>query len=429
MVVAERESRALRDPIDPASNIYDWNEKDRRGPILRKPPRLNDETLRDGLQSPSVRDPSLEQKMELIRLMARLGIDSVSIGLPAAGERAKRDAEALLRFIVEEKLPIRANCAARTVVSDITPVIDLSQRIGVAVEVCAFIGSSPVRAWIEDWKLSRLVDHTRSAVKAIVDAGLQASFVTEDTTRSDPETLDALFRTAIDAGASRLVLCDTCGHATPDGVRNLLNFTKSLLRALGVEQDIALDWHGHNDRGHALTTTLLALEWGVDRVHGCGLGIGERVGNASMDLMLLNLYLLGLLDEERHDMSCLFDYVRKVSEYTGVEIPPSYPLAGRDAFRTATGVHAAAVAKAEKKGRPELADMVYSSVPARTFGRRQEIEIGHYSGKSNVVWWLRKHALPSDDATVAHVLSYAKQQDHVLDEEEVCALLQKGRDP
>lgn len=415
------------DHLDPASSIYDWNEKDRRGPILRKPPRLNDETLRDGLQSPSVRDPSLDQKMELVRLMARLGIDSVCVGLPAAGERARQDAEALLRFIVEEKLPIKANCAARTVLGDITPVIDLSQRVGVEVEVCAFIGSSPVRAWAEDWQLARLVEHTTSAMKAVVDAGLPASFVTEDTTRSNPEALDALFRAAIDAGASRLVLCDTCGHATPDGVRNLVTFTKALLRALGVEDEIALDWHGHNDRGHALTTALLALEWGVDRVHGCGLGIGERVGNAPMDLMLLNLYLLGLLDPALHDMSCLFEYVQKVSEYTGVPIHPSYPLAGRDAFRTATGVHAAAVVKAQKKGRPELADMVYSSVPARTFGRKQEIEIGHYSGKSNVVWWLRERGLPADDETVANLLSYAKRQHHVLEEDEIRALLAKGQ--
>lgn len=410
-----------------ASTIYDWNEKDRRGPILRKPPRLNDESLRDGLQSPSVRDPSLEQKMELLRLMARLGIDSVCVGLPAAGERARTDAEALVRLIVEEKLPLQPNCAARTIIGDITPIIEISQRVGVQVEVCAFIGSSPVRGWIEDWELARLVEHTTLAMKVAVGARLPASFVTEDTTRSSPKVLDTLFRAAIEAGASRLVLCDTCGHATPDGVRNLVSFTKALLRGLGVEENIALDWHGHNDRGHALTTALLALEWGVDRIHGCGLGIGERVGNAPMDLMLLNLYLLGLLDPARHDMSCLFEYVQKVSEYTSVPIPASYPFAGRDAFRTATGVHAAAVVKAHNKGRPELADLVYSSVPARTFGRTQQIEIGHYSGKSNVIWWLRERGLPTDDATVTSVLSYAKQQNHVLEEDEIRALLAKGQ--
>ena len=414
------------DPDDPASRVYDWNEKDRRGPLLRKPPELLDETIRDGIQSPSVRDPSIEQKMELVRLMARLGISAVDLGLPGAGPRACRDVEALLRFLVEEKLPIKANCAARTVLADITPIVELSQRTGVAIEVTAFIGSSPIRAWAEDWSLARLLAHTKEAIGAIVRAGLPASFVTEDTTRSHPRTLDALFRTAIEAGATRLVLCDTCGHATPDGVRNLLTFTRGVLRSLDVEDRVALDWHAHNDRGHALTSALYALEWGVDRVHGCGLGVGERVGNTPMDLLLLNLYLLRQLDPAKHDLSCLVEYTEKVSAYMEIPIHPTYPLAGRDAFRTATGVHAAAVIKAEQRGDADLADRVYSSVPARVFGRRQQIEIGYSSGRSNVVWWLREHGFPADEAVTTRLLAYAKQQDHTLSEAEIRGLIGGG---
>jgi 2-isopropylmalate synthase len=409
----------MSSPMD----IYDWNEKDRRGPVLRRPPQLLDETLRDGLQSPSVRDPSLEQKMELVRLMCRLGIDAVDLGLPGAGARAQHDVEELLRFVVAERLPIQPNCAARTVRADIDPIVEISQRVGAAVEVTVFIGSSPVRARAEGWDLARLVRHTRDAVSAIVAAGLPASFVTEDTTRSHPAVLDALFRTAIDAGATRLVLCDTCGHATPDGVRSLIGFTRGLLRALDVEDRVALDWHGHNDRGHALTTSLFALEWGVDRVHGCALGIGERVGNAPMDLLLLNLYLLGLLDPRRHQLGVLLEYVRKASEYTGVPIHPAYPLSGRDAFRTATGVHASAVVKAARQGDDELVDGVYSSVPARVFGRHQEIEIGHQSGRSNVVHWLEAHGLEATDEAVTRVLAHAKRQDHTLDAAEILAVL------
>lgn len=419
------ELRVDRD--DPASRIYDWNEKDRRGLLLAKPPRLLDETLRDGLQAPTVRDPTVEQKMELIRLMCRLGIDAVDLGLPGAGDRARRDVELLLRFVVEERLPIGVNCAARTLRADITPIIELSQRVGVAIEVTTFIGSSPIRAWAEGWDLQHLVHHTRDAVEMIVAAGLPASFVTEDTTRSHPQALDALFRTAIEAGATRLVLCDTCGHATPDGVRNLIYFTRGVLRTLDVEDRVAVDWHGHNDRGHALTTALFALEWGVDRVHGCGLGIGERVGNAPMDLLLLNLYLLRQLDPTRHDVSGLFEYVQKVSEYTGVPIPPSYPLSGRDAFRTATGVHASAIIKAERKGDTRLTDAVYSSVPAAVFGRSQEIEIGHYSGKSNVHHWLTAHGFDVHDEVVTRLLDYAKQQDHTLTEAEIRALLARSQ--
>ncbi|MCX4243790.1 LeuA family protein [Paraliomyxa miuraensis] len=411
---------------DTAALVYDWNAKDRRGPVLRKRPRFVDETIRDGLQSPSVIDPTIEQKMELVRLMDRLGIDVVDLGLPGAGARAVEDVERLCRFIMEEKLSIKPNCAARTVAADIRPVIEISQRVGMAIEVTAFIGSSPIRAYAEDWDVERLERLTREAMRLTVDNGLPASFVTEDTTRSHPRTLDRLFRAAIEEGATRLVLCDTCGHATPDGVRNLLAFTKALLRGLDMEERVELDWHGHNDRGHALPLSLFALEWGVDRVHGCALGIGERVGNASMDLLLLNLYLLGELDEERHDLSCLVEYVTKTSEYTGVPIHPSYPLSGRDAFRTATGVHAAAVIKAENKGDLELADRVYSSVPARVFGRHQQIEIGHYSGRSNVVHWLRTHGLDASDVVVDRVFAAAKRGNRTLEEHEIRALVAGG---
>jgi isopropylmalate/homocitrate/citramalate synthase len=413
----------MLESLDLAQLVYDWNELDRRGPVLRRPPRFVDETIRDGLQSPSVHDPSIEQKAELVRLMDRLGLHVVNLGLPGAGRRAQQDVESLLTMMVEEKLKILPNCAARTVEADIRPIIDISQRVGVPIEVTAFIGSSPIRAFAESWDLDRLVRHTRESIELIVRNGLPASFVTEDTTRAHPNTLERLFRTAIEAGATRLVLCDTCGHATPDGLRNLLSFTKALLRAMDVEDRVLLDWHGHNDRGLALTLAVSALEWGVDRVHGCALGIGERVGNTSMDHLLLNLYLLGLIDPQVHDLSCLVEYVEKVSSYTGVPIHPSYPLVGRDAFRTATGVHAAAIIKAEAKGELDLADRVYSSVPARVFGRRQQIEIGHYSGRSNVIYWLREHGFDASDALVDYVFEHAKSQSETLSDEQIRAVV------
>ncbi|MCA9695920.1 MAG: 2-isopropylmalate synthase [Myxococcales bacterium] len=415
----------MLDTTDVAALVYDWNDLDLRRPRGRRP-RFVDETIRDGLQSPSVRDPSIEQKMELVRLMDRLGIHVVNLGLPGAGRRAQEDVEALLRMIVDEKLRILPNCAARTVAADITPIIDISQRVGVPIEVTAFIGSSPIRAFAENWDVQRLVGHTKSAIELIVANGLPASFVTEDTTRSHPKTLDTLFRTAIDAGATRLVLCDTCGHAVPHGLRNLLNFTKGLLRGMGVEERVKIDWHGHNDRGHALTLATLALEWGVDRAHGCALGIGERVGNTSMDHLLLNFYLLGRLDPKQHDLSCLVEYVEKVSDYTGVPIHPSYPLVGRDAFRTATGVHAAAIIKAQAKGELELADRVYSAVPARVFGRKQEIEIGHYSGRSNVIFWLRERGIEPSDELVDKLFAHAKSRNETLSAEELMALVESA---
>lgn len=403
--------------------IYDWNELERRGPLLSKKPRFVDETIRDGIQSPSVRDPSIEQKMELVRYMDRLGIHAVNLGLPGGGKRAREDVEQLLRMIVEEKLQIQPNCAARTIQEDILPIVDISQRVGRNIEVATFIGSSPIRAYTEDWDLTRMVQRSKSAVELCLQHNLSVAFVTEDTTRSHPRTLDLLFRTAIEAGARRIVLCDTCGHATPDGLHNLLAFLKGLLRGMDMEKEVSIDWHGHNDRGHALPLALEALEYGVDRVHGCAMGIGERVGNTSLDLVLLNLYLLGQLAPEDHDLSCLVEYVEKVSEYTGVAIPPSYPLSGRDAFRTATGIHAAAILKAQAKGERELADRVYSAVPATVFGRRQKIEIGHCSGKSNIEYWLREHGYPVSASLVEHVFLAAKAQHRTLTDLEVHTLV------
>ena len=158
-------------------------------------------------------------------------------------------------------------------------------------------------------------------------------------------------------------------------------------------------------------------------MHGCAIGIGERVGNTSMDHLLINLYLLGQLDPETHDLSVLSDYVEKTSAYTAVAIPDGYPVFGRDAFRTATGVHAAAIIKAEKRGDFELADRVYSSVPARVFGRKQIIEIGHYSGRSNVIHWLQSHGYDAQDSLVDHVFDAAKQGDRTLSDDEVKAII------
>lgn len=359
---------------DRATSVYDWNEKERHGPLLREPPRFVDETLRHGLQSPAVKEPTLDQKMALVRMMDQLGIDAVNLGTPSASPRAAEDVERLARMIDEERLHIHPGCAARASVDDIRPIVEISQRLGRPLEVSAVLGSSPMRSASAYWDPTTLEAATREAINFIVASSLPAAFLTEDTTRMHPRLLDRLFRAAIETGATRLVLADTCGHATPDGQRSLIAFTRSMLRGLDVEDRVELDWHGQNDRGLALVLGLFALEHGIDRVHGCGLGLGERAGSTPIDLLMLNLFLLGQLDDERHDVSVLVEYVTKISEYTGVAIPPSYPLSGRDAFRTTDPAHAEAIAKAEARGDLEQADRVFSSVPARAFGRTQQIE-------------------------------------------------------
>ena len=406
-----------------ADIIYDWNSLERRGSLFKHPISFFDETLRDGVQCPSVVDPKIEDKRKIVHLMNDVGIDHVDIGLPGAGRRAQEDVFELVREIRDNKLRIKPACAARTHLNDIKPIVEISQKAGVPIEVMSFIGSSPIRLYAEDWDLEFMLKRSAEAIDFAVQHGLPCTYVTEDTTRSRPEVLATLFKNAIDHGASRLCICDTVGHATPDGIRNLLQWTRGFIASMGVK--VGIDWHGHNDRGLGVTNTIVALECGADRAHGTILGVGERVGNASLDQVLMNLKLLGELPN--HDLSKLLLLCRLTAKATHVQIPYNYPLAGADAFRTATGVHAAAIIKAEKKGHAFLADRIYSGVPAGIFGREQEIEIGHMSGESNVVYWLRKRHIEPDAALVQQILGAAKATDHILTEDEINQVIKEYR--
>ncbi|MBI4955293.1 MAG: 2-isopropylmalate synthase [Myxococcales bacterium] len=402
-----------------AELVYDWNECGRKGRIIPKGVTFYDETLRDGLQNPSIIDPPVEKKIELLHLMDAIGIDVADIGLPGSSKRAFDDVLRMCREITDHKLRLRVACAGRTVPADITPMVEISQRAGMPVEVYAFIGSSPIRQYAENWDLDLILKRSAEAIDIGVKAGLPVAYVTEDTTRSRPEVLAALFRMAIDHGVSRLCLCDTVGHATPDGVHNLIAFTKSIISGTGAT--VGIDWHGHNDRGLGLENALWALEYGADRVHGTALGIGERVGNAQMELILLNLKLLGLLEDQ--DLTHLLAYCQKAAEAVGWQVPINYPLVGRDAFRTATGVHAAAIIKAKRRGDEWLADRVYSGVPAGMFGRKQEIEVGFMSGASNVSFWLEAHGIASSPALVEAILAKAKTSTEILTEAQIRAVV------
>jgi 2-isopropylmalate synthase len=402
------------------SRIYDWNRAGDPRPAKAGRLLLNDETLRDGLQSPSVSTPPIESKLRILHLMDALGIDCVDIGLPGAGPHVARDVERLAREIVDQKLGVRPNCAARTVVADIEPIVEISQRVGRPVEVAAFIGSSPVRQYVEDWSTDFLVRCTDEAVSFAVREGLPVTYVTEDTTRAHPDTLRRLYVAAIRAGATRLCIADTVGHATPAGAAALVRFIGQVIDEEGG--GAAIDWHGHRDRDMAIVNTISAIDAGASRVHATALGVGERAGNTPMDLLLVNLVLLGYLER---DLTGLREYCDTVSDAFGVPIPVGYPVFGRDAFRTATGVHAAAVVKAFRKGDQALADTVYSSVPARLVGREQEIDVGPMSGRSNVVFWLERHGITPADAVVDRVFRHAKASTHVLSDEEIRAIVKR----
>ncbi len=397
--------------------IYDWNKKGI--PVKPKNLLLDDETLRDGLQSPSVQDPKIEDKIRLLHYMDELGIDTADIGLPGAGPRAVADVEALAREIAQAKLKINANCAARTLISDIKPIAEISQRTGVSIEAFCFLGSSPIRQFTENWTIDVLLKHTEEAISFAAKQQIPVSYVTEDTTRSDPETIAKLYRTAIECGARGVVIADTVGHATPVGTTALVRFVRKVVDDTG--EKIRVDWHGHRDRGMDLANSFAAWLAGADQVHGAAIGLGERVGNTPMDLLLVNLKLLGWIDR---DLSCLKDYCELASHATGVTVPQNYPVMGKDAFRTATGVHAAAVIKAYKKNDEWLANNVYSGVPAYYFGLRQKVEIGPMSGKSNVLFWLSENGIEATEDRISRIYDAAKQSNRLLTDEEIRALAQ-----
>lgn len=404
--------------------IYDWNTA--AGDELR-PARgrveLDDETLRDGLQSPSVRSPGIDDKLRILHWMASLGIESADLGLPGAGPHVVRDVERLAREIVDQRLPIAPNCAARTLIADIQPVVEISQRTGLAIEVACFIGSSPIRQYAEGWTLDRMLRLTREAVEFAVGRGLPVMYVTEDTTRAAPDDLRRLYTEAVEAGARRVCIADTVGHATPTGAASLTRFIRQVVDSTG--EDVRVDWHGHRDRDLAVINALASAAAGADRLHGTAVGIGERVGNCPIDLLLVNMQLLGWIER---DLSGLAEYCQLVAATTGVPLPDNYPVVGRDAFRTATGVHASAILKARARGQEWLADRVYSSVPASLIGRRQVIDVGPMSGESNVVCWLQDHEIEPEPVLVKEIFRHAKEADQVLVDREILEICRAAGD-
>ena len=403
--------------------IYDWNNRHPPGltppgPAPINPVLINDETLRDGLQSPSVRDPSIAEKIEILHLMEALGINSLALGLPGAGPRAVEAVTALAREIASQKMKIRANCAARTHENDIRPIAQIVQKTGLPIEAATFIGSSPIRRFTENWTDDFLLQTTEKAVQYAVSLGLDVMYVTEDTTRCDPETVKRLYATAIRCGARAICICDTAGHATPQGAQALVRFViDEVVKPSG--EKIRVDWHGHSDRGLAIANSLAAVVAGANCVHGCAIGLGERVGNTPIDQMLVNLKLMGIAPWDQQDLTKLKPYCQAASRATGVPIPANYPVVGDDAFRTATGVHAAAIIKAYRKDDVVLANSVYSGVPSHLFGMDQIIDIGPMSGKSNVTWWLERRGIPATDGLVDRIFQKAKASDHTLNEAEI----------
>ncbi len=403
--------------------IYDWNVAVEQPVRSVRRVEFDDETLRDGLQSPSVTDPSLDQKIRILHFMNDIGVDNADIGLPGAGPHVQKTVEALAREIVGSKLSVYPSAAGRTHENDIKPIIEISDRVGVRIEADLFIGSSPIRQFTEEWDIDWIIEQSTKAVRFATEHDIPVMYVTEDTTRAKPEDVEKLYTAAIDAGAKRICIADTVGHATPWGARNLVHFVRSLVDR--INPAVKIDWHGHQDRAMGIINCIAALEAGADRVHGCAAGIGERVGNTPIDLLMVNLKLMGWID---NDLRQLPEYVRFVTEATHVPMPDNYPVFGRDAYRTGTGVHAAAIIKARKKGSEWLADRVYSGVPAGMFGLKQIIEVGPMCGLSNVIYWVAAHGYPQEESLAKEIFQLAKSTSRILTDGELHSAVQRWQE-
>ncbi len=408
--------------MDERALIFDWNtiDYDISRDSNNHPHGIwfDDETLRDGLQSPSARNPTIPQKIELLNYMEKLGIQKVDLGLPGAGPFHLEHIDAMLSHITENNFSIRPGAAVRTLMHDIQPLVDLQQKHGIQIQASAFLGTSPIRQFTEGWTMEKLLSTMETAVSFAVENDVPVMFVTEDTTRSKPKDVKMIYQRAMELGVRRLCVCDTCGHVTPNGVKKLLNFIdEEVIKDSGyMRSEIEVNWHGHQDRGLGVANNIAAVEAGADVIHGTALGVGERAGNAPLDQTLVNLKLMGAID---NDLTLLNEYVKKANEYIEVPLPHNYPVFGRDAFETGTGVHASAVIKAMKKGDQWLADRIYSGVPAADFGLNQVIRIGHMAGRSNIIWWLEHNGIEVNDELVAHMFEIAKSQRRNMTDEEI----------
>jgi 2-isopropylmalate synthase len=384
--------------------LYDWHPAARLNNAAPAGMALHDETLRDGLQSPSVPPPSIEAKLRLLDRMRELSIASVDIGYPAVSNGIRDDCIRLARHSVNTKWKVDLWCAGRATATDIAAIAHTAQSSGTSVGAALFLFGSRLRQRIARKDMNELVSIAQSAVTSATAENLPVMFVIEDASRTWPEDLATLFTAAVEAGARRLCIADTVGTATPEAAAALLSHVRALPAVSSA--GIPIDWHGHRDRGLALTASLAALIAGADRVHATAMGIGERCGNAELELIAVNLEILG---RASLDSLCLRAYVEQASDMLGMEIPINYPVFGRDAFRTTAGVHAHAVARAREMGGREWADAAYSAIDAGRFGYDQTIELSAHSGHAAVTEWLAARGFRRDDeALVSSVLEMLK---------------------
>ena len=407
--------------------IFDWNELNRKGRLVPHGFSLFDETLRDGLQNPSVEDPGIEDKLRILHLMDDLGIDEANVGLPGSSKRAFEDVLRLCKEVVDCKMKIKVAAAGRTVVGDITPTIEISQRAGIPIEVYAFIGSSPIRQYVEQWDVSLIAKRSAEAIDVAVKAGLPVAYVTEDTTRSRPEVLTH----ALPHGhrpRRHAPLPVRHGRATP---RPTACATSCSSRASVIAGDRR---HGRHRLARPQRPRLRAGE----RDLGARVRRRPRARDGARHRRARGQRGDGAPAHEPAPARAARAPSATSRSSSSTARRSRAPSAGR--FRSTIRSSAATRSAPRRACTPPrssrrcrratswLADRVYSGVPAGMFGRHQEIGIGFMSGASNVGYWLRQRNIEPSEDLVAAILEVAKATTHILSDEEVLAVIARVRD-
>jgi len=390
--------------------LYDWSANNG----LKKCYILDD-TLRDGLQSVNLVSPNIDEKILLINYMINAGIDVITLSYPAMSKITEQESLIMLKHFTSVRAKVLPDFAARTLIKDIQPIVNLQEKTGIKVQAHLFIGCSALRQHIEKWNIEFIRDRIRESLYFAQQQNLQAVLVIEDGTRTDPTMLSEIVETAILYGAKGICIADTTGYADCAATKKIIEFTKHIVN----NNEIHLEWHGHNDRGLALANALTAIAEGIEVIHATSLGLGERTGNVPFEVLMANLFLYGCLDI---DMKSVYEYAKATRKFTKALIAPNHPVVGDNVFTTATGTHAAAMYKAAQTD-CGLVDYVYSSIPAHVLGRKQQFEIGRMSGIASIVGKLIEMGLPQNHTIINEILEKAKKSNAILTQNELDTII------
>lgn len=394
--------------------IYDW---DREGSERLKATqfRLLDTTLRDGVQTTGIKQPTWDDKRAIIDFDARLGIEAIDIHMPTDPEtRYFQEGVACAKYMAANYPNIERVVLARTIPTDVEATIQFAKDAGVPISVILFRGSSDPRLLAENWNEDEIVSGMEKFARKLTTNGLKVICATEDTTRSRKGLfLKNIFEAGKTGGASEFCIADTVGFADPDGVKEQI---KWMLTEVVGGSGLPLQYHGHDDTRNSVSNSIAAIKEGVETIHITWLGVGERAGNTPIEGILSDLDRRGI---DKYYMGEVVQAATRVSKAFDIPIPRNHPLVGEIVFRTSSGIHAAGIDNARRRGFEDIAGIIYSAVDPRKVGRELEVVIGPLGGSHSVHWVLDEMGLEYSEERSKALLAHARAKNGELTAEEI----------